>query len=296
MLRTFTRKFSSHPNIDKNTIINLSNFPLQKSNTILNFGKQGNQYVIERFGAYKRTADPGIFFTLPFLDRIYEIDKREMVIDVSRQNAFTRDNVAISAAAQLFCTVKDPLKFCYGVSQPLVAAMSQAQSALRTAMGRVELDNLLKDRTSINDIVSASLGNTETWGIHVTRFEITELSVDKKIQEAMDLQSTAERKRRALVTEAEGKQRAMELEATGKKIAIELEAVAKKSAVELEAQAIVSAGATLNKVSSRILNYWLQKYHIKMVQDMAEKGTHSTLFVSKDMASLPVLNEILRQK
>ncbi len=302
MLRTLTktafmRRFSTyHPNIDKKTAIRLSHYPLQKCNTILNFGRQGHQYVIERFGAYKRTAEPGIFFAFPWINRIYEIDTREMVVDVDRQNAFTRDNVSVSAAAQLFCTVTDPLKFCYGVSQPLVAVMSQAQSALRVAMGRVELDGLLKDRTSINEAVRSSLSNTSSWGVSVARFEITDLAVDKKIQEAMDLQSTAERQRRALVTEAEGKQRAMELEASGRRTAVELDATAKKLAVELEAQAIANAGAMLADVPEHILEYWLQNLHIKMVQDMATKGNHSTLFVPKDMSALPFLGEILNRK
>ncbi len=294
--RTFRAFSTAHPNVDVKAAVELADFPLRKCNTVLNFGQQGHEYVIERFGAFERIAKPGIFLTIPFVNRIFKIDRREMVVDVCRQNAFTHDNVAVSAAAQLFLTVKDPYKFCYNVSQPLVAVMSQAQSSLRIAMGRVELDGLLKDRTSINDTVLASLSNTEEWGVMVSRFEITDLTVDRKMQESMDLQSTAERQRRAMVTEAEGKQSAMVLEASGRRTAIEQEATAKKMSVELEAEAMLNAAKFLEQIPDKVLNYWLQNLHIKMVRDLSEKGRHSTVFVSKDMASLPVLSEFLNKK
>lgn len=160
-----------------------------------------------------------------------------MVIDVAKLNAYTSDNVSISVAAQLYVQIVDVESACYKVTQPLVAVMSKAQSALRAAIGHNDLDHLLKDRNTINTIVGDALSKSvEEWGINVLRFEITELSPDKRIQEAMDLQSTAERERRSAVIAAEGKKKAMELEAEGKKRAMEFEAEGKKRAVELEAR------------------------------------------------------------
>lgn len=129
---------------------------------------------------------------------MYAVDTRQIVIDIAKQNVFTSDNVA----AQLYLNVVDVNSACYKVQQPLVVVVSQAQSALRIAIGRNDLDHLLKDRNSINESVQHSLhGAAEQWGVDVSRFEITE---------------------------AEGKRRAMELEAEGKKLSIELEAHAKK--------------------------------------------------------------------
>ena len=286
-----------HPNVETNTVANISNFPPKKVNTIVNFGRQGTSYVIERFGKYVRTEKPGLFFTLPFIERVYAVDTRQIVIDVAKQNAFTSDNVAVSVAAQLYLNVVDVNSACYKVQQPLVAVVSQAQSALRIAIGRNDLDHLLKDRNSINESVQQALhGAAEQWGVDVSRFEITELTPDRRIQEAMDLQSTAERARRASVTEAEGKRRAMELEAEGKKLSIELEAHAKKRAVELEAEGMLQAAKSLELVSPVVLNYWLQNMHIKMVGDVAKTGNHSSYFMSKDMAQLPVWTDMFSTK
>lgn len=278
-----------HPNVELNTTALISSFPPQNVNTIVNFGRQGTEYVIERFGKYNRTERPGLFFTIPFLERIYAVDTRQIVIDVSKQNAFTSDNVAVSVAAQLYVNVVNTNTACYKVQQPLVAVVSQAQSALRIAIGRNDLDHLLKDRNSINESVQQALhGSAEQWGVDVSRFEITELTPDSRIQDAMDLQSTAERERRAVVTTAEGKRRAMELEAEGKKLSIELEAHAKKRAVELEAEGMLNAAKSLEHVSPPVLNYWLQNMHIKMVGDMAKGSKYNSYFMSKDMAQLPV--------
>ncbi len=288
---------SKHPNVEINTYTNISDFPPKKINTVVNFGRQGTTYVIERFGKYVRTEKPGLFWTLPFIERIYAVDSRQIVIDVARQNAFTSDNVAVSVAAQLYLNVVDSNAACYKVQQPLVAVVSQAQSALRIAIGKNDLDHLLKDRNSINESVKQALhGSTEQWGVDVSRFEITELTPDRRIQEAMDLQSTAERERRALVTAAEGKRRAMELEAEGKKLSIELEAQAKKRAVELEAEGMLNAAKSLEHVTAPVLNYWLQNMHIKMVGTVASTGKHSSYFMSKDMAQLPVWTDSLIDK
>ncbi len=288
-------KDNRHPNVESNTSANISSFPPQKLNTIINFGRQGTSYVVERFGKYVRTEPAGLFFTIPFLERIYEVDTRQIVIDVARQNAFTSDNVAVSVAAQLYVNVVDVNAACYKVQQPLVAVVSQAQSALRIAIGKNDLDHLLKDRISINESVRQALhGAVDQWGVDVARFEITEMTPDRRIQDAMDLQSTAERERRAVVTTAEGKRRAMELEAEGKKLSIELEAHAKKVAVELEAQGMLNAAKSLEHVTPPVLNYWLQNMHIKMVGDMAKNSKYNSYFMSKDMAQLPVWMDSLQ--
>ena len=286
-----TRRMSSnhHPNIENNTVANLSGFPPIKRNTIINFGRQGTHYVVERFGKFSRVEPPGLFFTVPFIERIYAVDMRQIVIDVDRQNAFTSDNVAVSVAAQLYVNVKDLHAACYKVQQPLVAVVSQAQSALRTAIGKNDLDHLLKDRNTINlNVADALHGTAEQWGVEVCRFEITELTPDKNIQAAMDLQSTAERERRAVVTSAEGRRRAMELEAEGKRLAIELEATAKKKAVELEAEAMKNAAKSLENIDTKVLDYWIKNMHIKMVGELA-KNNKNTLFIGKDISKLPML-------
>jgi regulator of protease activity HflC (stomatin/prohibitin superfamily) len=296
-IMSLSRRTSTHPNVEKNTVTDISEFPPQKVNTVVNFGRQGSKYVVERFGKFQTVHPSGVFFTVPFIDRIMEIDTRQMVIDVDRQHAYTGDNVAVSVAAQLYITVVDVESACYKVSQPLVAVVSQAQSALRTAIGKNDLDHLLKDRNSINhDVGEALKHSVEQWGINVSRFEITELTPDLRIQQAMDLQSTAERERRAAVTSAEGHKKAMELQAEGKRQAAILEAEGKKIAMELEAEGIRNASALIGEIMPDIREYQLQRQHIDMMGSMAAHGKHSTYFVPRDMSALPAWSDVFLKK
>jgi regulator of protease activity HflC (stomatin/prohibitin superfamily) len=307
-LITSGRGFSfsnSHPNIKRNTAADLANFPPEKSNLAINFGRQGCVYLIERFGELNRIANPGLFFTIPVIERIWIVDQRQIVIDVAKQNAFTSDNVAVSVAAQLYVHVTDPRTARYKVQQPLIAVMSQAQSALRVAIGKNDLDHLLKDRNSINETVLCNLrGTADQWGVEVSRFEITELTPDKQIQEAMDMQSIAERARRAAVTKAEGFKRAMELEAEGKLISVtldakakkeatELDAEAKKRAIELAAQGVQEAAKALSGVTDASLNYFLTVKYMEMVSDLAKNSKHNTYFMPKDISQPPVVTDYL---
>jgi regulator of protease activity HflC (stomatin/prohibitin superfamily) len=283
--RNFSNK-NEHPNVEKNTAITLSDYPPRKNNWFFNFGSQGYAYVIERFGKFNRIANPGLFIALPIIERMYQVDTRMLVIDVNRQNAYTTDNVAVSVAAQLYLTIVDIEKACYKVEAPLVAVMSQAQSALRTSIGKYDLDHLLSDRNIINNSVREALSNSiEQWGINVSRFEITELTPDKKIQLAMDLQSTAERERRAAVTVAEGKQKAMILEAEGKKLAM-----------ELEAEGMKNMASSMQNISSELLSYNIALNHIKMVKELAVNGNHTNYFVPKDISAFPAIVDMLQKE
>lgn len=289
-------KSGQHPNVENNTAMDISAFPPRKTNTIINFAKQGTLCVIARFGKFHSVQTPGLFVAYPFIDSIHVVDMRQMVIDVARQHAITCDNVAVSVAAQLYVNATNAETVCYKVQQPLVAVVSQAQSALRIAIGQNDLDHLLKDRNAINKTVQAALsGSGERWGVSVSRFEITELTPERKIQEAMDQQSTAERERRAVVITAEGKRRAMELEAEGNRLSIELEAHAKKKAVELEAEAMFNASKSLENVKPHVLNFWLQNEQIKTMGRIADSG-NTSYFMSKDMAQLPVLVDAITTK
>lgn len=277
---------SRHSNIERNTNINLAAYPLIKMNSILNFGKQGFSYVIEQFGKFDRMEPAGLFVSIPFIEKIYEVDMRQMVIDVDHLNAYTSDNVSIKVAAQLYLTVTDAKKSCYKVGQPLIAIMSKAQSSLRSAIGSCDLDHLLKDRNSINQMVNKSfLNSEEELGIKVIRFEITELSPDIRIQEAMDLQSCAERERRSIVIAAEGKKQAMELEADGK-----------RRAAILEAEGLEKASEIISKISESVLHYNIKMKHIDMVGKLATNGKHSTYFVPKDISALPAMADIMKPK
>jgi regulator of protease activity HflC (stomatin/prohibitin superfamily) len=257
--------------------------------------------VIETLGKFSHIAKPGWFLTIPVLQSIpYVIDVRELVIDVNKQHAYTLDNVQISIAAQLYLQITDVYKACYNVEQPLVAVISHTQSAMRTSVGKNDLDHLLKDRKSINKDVNEALSLTEThWGIKVLRVEITELTPDANIAEAMDLQAKAERERRQTEKNAEAKKRAVELEAEGYKNKMVLEAEGKAKALLTETSAQVESVKMLKDVglnNSSILSYQTTLKYIDGLYSLAQKGKHSTMFIGKDVSNADVFTKSILPK
>ncbi len=287
-------KTPNHPNLTNTSIPDV--YPEKKFNTVINFGKQGHQYVIERFGKLHRTNSPGLFTAIPLVEQIREIDQREQVYDVKRLNAFTDDNVRISAAAQVLFRIIDPIKACYSTSNLIAALMSKAQSSLRAVIGQFELDQLLGDRNTINSKVLQDLSSmAEHWGVEVTSFEVTDLTPDIEIQKAMELQSTAERNKRSAIITAEGQRQAAIYTAEGERQAAILRAEGKKAAAELEAAATEIAGKMLNTVPDRVMQYNLQMAHIEMVRTTLRNGEHSTIYVPRDLInSVPVVTELFQ--
>lgn len=268
----------------------VSNYPPKKCNTILNVCDSGYLMVIETLGKFSGIERPGWFFAIPFFQTIKLVDVRELVIDVSKQHAHTLDNVQIGIAAQLYLQITDVEKACYKIKQPLLAIVSHAQSAMRTSVGKYDLDHLLKDRTSINkDVDTALIKSEDNWGIKVNRVEITELTPDVNIAKAMDLQATAERERRQTEKNADAKKRAMELESEGYRIKLINEATGRAESLRIETEAHANAIKTLNQTGLQVqdvLKYQITSRYLDGLNKLALGGQHTTFFMGKDISSV----------
>jgi len=200
----------------------VSRWPLTKSNTILNIVPQGKRFIVERFGKLYAVHDSGYFFAVPFVDNIaYVIDVRERAIDIPPQSAITRDNVSVEVSGNLFVRFVDAEKAAYGARNPLYSVMQHAQSAMRSAIGEMELDEILHGRARLNSLIKGSLQEAAVpWGLEIRRYEITEITPDEQIRVAMDKQAAAERDRREQVLRAEGDKRRAELTSEGVKISL----------------------------------------------------------------------------
>lgn len=214
-------------------------WPITKANTILNIVPQGKMYVVERFGKLHEIQPSGFFFAIPFLDEIgYVVDMRERAIDIPPQSAITRDNVSVDVSGNLFLAFVDPERAAYGARNPLYAVMQHAQSAMRSAIGEMELDEILHGRARLNSLIKGSVQESAvTWGLDVRRYEITEISPDPVIRQAMDKQAAAERTRREQVLQAEGEKRSKELSSEGIKISLSNESEGNLIKVKNEAEA-----------------------------------------------------------
>lgn len=191
----------------------LGAWPIRKTNTIFNIVPQGHKYVVERFGKLHNVYDSGWFLAIPLVDNIsYVVDVRERAMEIPGQSAITRDNVSVEVSGNLFVRFMDATKAAYGAENPLYSVTQHAQSAMRSAIGEMELDEILHGRAQLNSLIKGSLQEaSEPWGLEIRRYEITEITPDTQIRVAMDKQAAAERDRRERVLRAEGAKRQAEL-------------------------------------------------------------------------------------
>jgi len=200
--------------------------------------QQHQQGLIERFGRYRRTVDPGFHMIVPFIERMQKVDMREQVVDVPPQEVITRDNVVVTVDAVVYYQATDPVKLKYNVSNFILAATKLAQTNLRNVIGDMDLDDALTSRETINTELREILDEaTDVWGTRVVRVEIQRIDPPVDVTQAMHRQMKAERERRAVVTEAEGEKRSQILRAEGVKQSRILEAEGQAQAVREVADA-----------------------------------------------------------
>lgn len=227
----------------------LDRWPRSKVNSILNVCAQGERMVVERLGKLNEIKESGWFFAIPFVDNIrFVVDLREKALSISPQSAITKDNVHVLVSGNLYCQFVDAEKAAYGSKNPIYAVKQHAQSSMRAAIGELELDQILRARTELNTVIRNNLQEAaEAWGLEIKRYEITEVTPDKFIQDAMGRQAASERERRSKVLEAEGAKKAAELSSEGVKIRMknesegfliqaENQAKAKRLQLQLEAE------------------------------------------------------------
>ena len=168
---------------------------------------QQRALVVERLGKYHATLEPGLRFTIPFVDRISaKHDLREVPLDVPPQVCITRDNTQLQVDGILYFQVTDPKLATYGSSNFMLAITQLAQTTLRSIVGKLELDKTFEERDMINHAVVSALDlAASNWGVKVLRYEIKDLTPPKEILHAMQAQITAEREKRALIAASEGR-------------------------------------------------------------------------------------------
>jgi regulator of protease activity HflC (stomatin/prohibitin superfamily) len=147
--------------------------------------RAGQMMITERLGRIHSVRASGYFFSIPLIDKIrFVIDMREKALAIEPQKSITKDNVHVSVSGNVFFRFVDATKAAYGSMDPLYSVDQHAQSAMRAAIGEMELDEILHARVKLNESIRAAISPAaDQWGVEIKRYEITEISSDRHITE-----------------------------------------------------------------------------------------------------------------
>ncbi|WP_420827713.1 SPFH domain-containing protein [Halomonas binhaiensis] len=270
--------------------------------------------VIERLGAYNRTLQRGVNFIIPFLDKprpikmvrykrhgaefiplmTHEarIDLRESVMDFPSQPVVTTDNVTVRIDGAIYFQIVDPANAVYKIENMSQAVEVLAKTTLRSVVGQMELDKIFESRAEVNAQIKEQMEEPASkWGVAINRIEVQDIEMPEEVKEAMHLQMSAERRRRATVTEAEGDKAAAIAKAQGQKESAILNAQGDKEAAILRAQGesrsielVLNSMGEGEKSSRTVIGYLLGQSYISMLPEMAKNGER--IFVPYESSAL----------
>ena len=243
---------------------------------------QARAAMLERFGRYHRTLEPGLTIVSPFVDRVRPlIDLREQVVNFSPQPVITEDNVVVGIETVLYFQITDPRAATYEIASPLQAIEQLTVTTLRNVIGGLTLEQTLTSREGVNAELRTVLDEaTGKWGIRVSRVEIKSVDPPPDIKAAMEKQMRAERDRRAAILTAEGTKQAAILTAEGEQRAAILTAEGARQAAILRAEGEAKAIATVfSAIHAGDADHKLLSYqYLQMLPKLAE-GPANKVFV-----------------
>lgn len=249
---------------------------------------QGYNYTVERFGRYVYTLQPGLGLLIPVIYQVgRKVNMMEQVLDILPQQVITADNANVNIDGVVFYQVFDPAKASYEITNLQTAILNLVMTNLRSVCGALELDHLLSKRDEIGTrILSIVDEATNAWGVKVLRVEIKDIEPPAELIRAMNLQMTAERQKRAQITEAEGKKQAQILEAEGAKSAAFLRAEAREREALAEAKATQMVSKAVAEGDVQALNYFVAQKYVEALGKFATSDQQKTIFMPLDTSGL----------
>ena len=270
---------------------------------------QSEILIIERLGRFHKVLDGGFHIIVPFFDAVRaKMSVREQLVDISKQQVITKDNVNISVDGIVFLKVIDGKMALYNVEDYRRAISNLAMTTLRSAIGEMSLDSTLSSRDQLNSKLQIALGDAaDNWGVKIMRVEISEISVPHGIEEAMNMQMKAEREKRAIELKAEAEKAALirNAEALKQEKVLEAEAIermadAKKYEQIALAQGQKDAMDNINLAmssSSFAAEYLLAQGRVNAFSELSKNPSKDKILIpyetSELIGSLSVLKEFL---
>jgi regulator of protease activity HflC (stomatin/prohibitin superfamily) len=246
--------------------------------------------VVFRLGRCIGARGPGVVFLIPIVDRGVKVDLREQVRDIPHQTSITKDNASISVDFIWYYKVLNATESVLQVGDFEAAAEGMATTTLRAVIGGIMLDDALSEREHINNMLRSRLDEvTERWGVKVTNVEIREIVPPREIQDAMNRQMSAERLRRAVVTEstgtreaavnvADGEKQAAILKAEGEKQSAILKAEGAKLSQELTAEGFAAALNRIYEVAQTVDQKTMTLQYFETLKEMGANPATKYIF------------------
>ena len=271
---------------------------------------QSEEWVVERFGRYTHTMQPGLNLIIPFIDAVgARVSMRETVFDVPSQDVITRDNAMVRVDGVVFYQVLDAARAAYEVADLQNAIVNLTMTNIRTVMGSMDLDQLLSHREAINSSLLRVVDDATTpWGVKVTRVEIRDIHPPKDLVESMGRQMKAEREKRASILEAEGERQAQILKAEGAKQSAILQSEGQRQAVilnaegakeaafreaearerraEAEARATETISIALAAGNIQVINYFVAEKYMEVLKELAASPNQKTILMPLEASGI----------
>jgi regulator of protease activity HflC (stomatin/prohibitin superfamily) len=256
----------------------------------IRIAQEYERLVVFRLGRCVGERGPGLVFLIPFIERAIKVDLREQVREIPHQTSITKDNASIAVDFIWYYKVVDSVQSTIQVGNFEAAAQGMATTTLRSVIGSIMLDEILSNRDHINQVMRVKLDEvTERWGVKVTNVEIREIVPPAEIEEAMTRQMTAERIRRAVVTEstgaaeaainvAEGEKQAAILRADGDKQANILRAEGDREAQLLRAEGYSAALEKIFVAAKKVDQKTMTLQYFETLKDMGASPATKFIF------------------
>ncbi len=259
---------------------------------------QSQIYVVERFGKYTRSLTPGLSIIIPYIDKVaHKVSILERQLPEFQISVITKDNVEVKLETTVFFRIVDPGRTVYRIKDVNEAVNTTASSIVRSAAGKLELDELQSSRESMNSEIANNLQQAaDVWGIDVTRTEIIDVIIDEETQAAQRQQLNAERERRAVIARSEGDKRSIELAADAKLYeaekladAVRIEADADAYAIKIKAEADAEQTRLLAKAISGngqpAIDFEVMKRQVDAISALASSPSAKTIILPTDVTS-----------
>jgi regulator of protease activity HflC (stomatin/prohibitin superfamily) len=257
--------------------------------------REYQRLVVFRLGRSIGRKGPGIVFLIPIVDKAVWVDLREFFLEIPSQTCITKDNAPINIDFLIYFKVFDPELSVIQVANFAGAAQGIATTTLRAVVGDISLDDMLAKREQINQVLRAKLDEvTERWGVKVTTVEIREILPPREVQEAMTRQMSAERSRRAVVTEALGKREAAVTVADGAKQAAILEAEGARQAAILRAEGFSLALDKIFSVAKGVDAKTMTLQYFETLKTLGQGESTKFIFPMEFTKLLQPLSEMMK--